>query len=81
MEGKTEMVRIQFEMTRAEYDENVKQWVRNEKLRHEFAHDALLELCNRKLGYDKKARRDKIVTDSKYVQEMIDEGLLKWPGK
>lgn len=78
-ESKT--VRIQFEVPRKEYDEVIAPHVRNEKYRHEFAYDALIELCNRKEGYDKKARRAKIVTDAKYVQEMIDEGLLKWPVK
>jgi len=70
------MIRIQFEITQEEL-ERAKPFIDDEKYRHYWAKQAFTERVNRMEGYDKKARLERIKSDAKYVQEMIDEGFLK----
>jgi hypothetical protein len=81
----SETIRIQFDMDKAIYDEKVKPYVRKHGLRHDKAHDALIEWATRKAGRDKKARAEQLASDAHLmapvIQEILDSGLVVWKGK
>jgi hypothetical protein len=69
-------VRIQFELSEDEY-EAAKPFILDEKYRHYWARQAFNERVNRSIGYDKKARVERLKNDAAYIQEMINAGLVK----
>lgn len=72
------MVRIQFELSEADY-ERAKPYIGDEKYRHYWAMQAFDERVNRMEGRDKKAQTERILSDVKYLQGLIDSGQVKLP--
>jgi hypothetical protein len=72
------MVRIQFELSEDDYN-RAKPYIGDEKYRHYWAMQAFDERVNRMEGRDKKAQTERILSDVKYLQELIDSGKIKLP--
>lgn len=72
------MVRIQFELSEAEY-ERAKPYIGEEKYRHYWAMQAFDERVNRMEGRDKKAQTERLIADAKHIQKLIDTGQIKFP--
>lgn len=72
------MVRIQFELSEAEY-ERAKPYIGEDKYRHYWAMQAFDERVNRMEGRDRKAQTERLVSDAKYIQRLIDSGQIKLP--
>jgi hypothetical protein len=72
------MVRIQFELSEAEY-ERAKPYIGEAKYRHYWAMQAFDERVNRMEGRDKKAQTERVFSDVKYLQELIDSGKIIIP--
>jgi hypothetical protein len=72
-------VRIQFDLTREE-------WTMCEKYagpyayRHFFGRNAFLEKVKRMEGRDDAAIVERLTSDGKYLQKLIDGGYVKIPG-
>jgi len=71
-------VRIQFDLTREE-------WAMCEKYagpyayRHFFGRNAFLEKVKRMEGRDESAIVERLTSDGKYLQKLIDGGYAKMP--
>lgn len=72
------MVRIQFELSEAEY-ERAKPYIGEDKYRHYWAMQAFDERVNRMEGRDRKAQTERLVSDAKYIQRLIDSGKIIIP--
>jgi len=71
-------IKIHFEISEDEWT-RASRYITNFRMRHEYSKQAFIELINRKEGRDKKLQQEKIIKDSKYIQDMIDRGLIKLP--
>ena len=70
------IIKIHFELSEEDYN-RLKRYIPNNRIRHEIARLALLEMINRKEGRDKKLQSEKLIKDAAYIQQMIDQGLIK----
>ena len=69
-------IKFHFELSEEDYN-RLKRYIPNNRIRHEIARLALLEMINRKEGRDKKLQSEKLIKDAAYIQQMIDQGLIK----
>ncbi len=76
LESENKTIKIHFELSEEDYN-RLKRYIPNNRIRHEIARLALLEMINRKEGRDKKLQAEKLIKDAAYIQKMIDQGLIK----
>jgi len=72
------MIKIHFEITKELWN-RAKRYIKKYRMRHEYGLIAFEEYINRREGRDKKLQIEKMIRDSKYIQNMIDKELIKFP--
>jgi hypothetical protein len=69
-------IRIVFKVSREEYD-RAKPFIGDDKYRNYFAWNAWKEKVSRMEANDKSARLQRMKTDATYINNLINEGLIK----
>jgi len=69
-------ITIVFKLSADEYS-RAEPYIFGEKYRHYWAKNAFMEKVSRMEANDKKAREQRMITDSAYINELIKKGLVK----